>query len=304
MSQNDKSGKKLLIALISGPTHENALIEQGWDFAQNVFKQFGRRIEKGSYGFKSKSQKLKDHKLYDFRRSKRTVLSEMEESNINRVTLYSLLPGCAQVMFDWSLIIEFGNFARIGLDVLQVGIDQSVIKENGIEDYKTLLWEICSRMFEILPAAGYGFASIMPYEYLPIGYVAGLAGGAPENLIYDVNSWGDGYGTGLDTLRNVHGWNLLAKGLLNQPVDDTTLEHWITRGKGKRGELQEFSESLALWSFANLGSDTEVLDWDGDVTGSIRRELENKKLFPWQAWLNDSPAVRRNKKISSVKERP
>jgi hypothetical protein len=128
----------------------------------------------------------------------------------------------------------------------------------------------------------YGFAAVMPDDFMPVGYAIGLAcGGAPETFVYDANAWRRYARKECDkSLRNVFGHNLLNDAHLDIGVGGETLGKWVSSSPG-RGEIRAADGDLHLWTFQEVDPGG-YLRWDCPAVVAVREELEARRVFPWQ----------------------
>jgi hypothetical protein len=130
----------------------------------------------------------------------------------------------------------------------------------------------------------YGFAVIMPRDFLPAGYAIGITTGfAGAKLLHDTAAWRNhaerecGH-----LLRNLYGWNILTPAHLVIDIGGMPLKDWIN-ASSNRGRLYEIAPPLWCWTFEDLTEGNEYLRWECEAVEAIRRELEGYQLFPWQS---------------------
>ncbi len=279
---------KLVVCLLSAQdVDSDSLLLSGMDFAEELFSKFKRRITNVSCGIRLEAREkiqMKSGKFYDYARKQNAITSGIQSSAILNVTLYAMPPEFASAAFDWSFIVEFGAFPQFGVSLFQFGIDVSG-GESYFCDCKPEILKLWVKMLDFLSGARYGFASVMPAIYMPIGYATGLMGRAPDELMHDANAWRNGVGNDLKRMRSVHGLNLVSKDVLTRPVGGIALDRWIQSGDGNRGALTQFSTELSCWSFFDSGNCQETINWNNPRVTSTRNELMALQVFPWQEWL-------------------
>jgi hypothetical protein len=265
-----------------------AQIRAGFEFANEIFDSFGLNITNISCACLEERANIQKHKGYSYREMKLHILEELEKGNLAYLHV-SHVPNVqgAYAAYDWKVFIKIGTSTEAALASFQLGIDLDCLDLSPQGSTLDGLLGVSTTMSQII-TAGYGFATIMPREFLPAGYTTGLAGRAPRKIVWDANSWARGaWKEFAARLRNVHGLNFVNRHHLLQKVGEQTLEEWITSSVD-RGILTPWENNLHLWSFANTGEWPDFDRWDNPKIVSVRDELEQYDFFPWQQFVAKS----------------
>ncbi len=279
------SGSKLL-ACLYGPLTE-ALPEQLNEFARyaiSEFSSFGLNVTNISCASARSLPQIENHKTYEFAVAGERILTETQCGNVQQLTIESIPTESSYVALDWKVYLSCGVSSAVRLNVFTFGVDAEVLGQRrrilGFSD----ICQTVKRAAAIVHPR-YGFMTIMPRAFLPAGYAVGLAGRAPDELVWDANSWSRGAWQAYDTqLRNVHGANIVTSEHLDQPVGDQRLRDWIEADHA-RGRLTSWADALELWSFEFNEQWPAFLRWDQSSQRSARLKLQEFGLFPWQKFI-------------------
>lgn len=231
--------------------------------------------------FMSSVDGLKDGEAYRSEKYRAAVDAELERGNIAQLTLTSMRSkpkGYVAFEYDWTALLDVTaeRFGPACILVLNADGKQSDLAVDELFDaYGTLAKRAV--------ATGYGFAAVMPQDFMPVGYAIGLAcGGAPEEFVYDANAWRRYARKECnESLRNVFGYNVLNPRHLEIDVGGQRLGDWIA-ATGDRGRLEPQDDGLFLWTFQEGDDEEAFLRWDYPPVVAVREQLKEYKIFPWQ----------------------
>ena len=250
-----------------------------WDWTDKICRSLDVRLTHIMGVFRGKPSRMRDHAAYSMQRSKRRFQEQLAANNVMSIQFNAVNDPEGYIAFDWTVTSscgsdEYGGMALFGLDCDAV----SSWNAGAVSGF----------MRQCLESAGclrinYGFATIMPREFLPSGYAIGITTrSAGTRLSYDTTAWRRyaqrecGH-----LLRNLYGWNILTPAHLAIDIGGTPLKAWINASP-KRGKLYEIAPPLWCWTFEDLTEGNEYLKWECEAVESIRQELEGYRLFPWQ----------------------
>lgn len=236
------------------------------------------------------------HKLYNLARAEKKLDAEEACGALDYMSLIRVPDDeRATACFDWDCVFEGGHFGNDGLVMLLVGFDNSKFSCMHGVDYFLALEGIWSELLSIAEF-GYGFCTSMPTAFLPDGYAIGSAGSGPDKLVWDANSWRRGAcRSGLERIRNVHPVNFVNQRQLAQMIGNVPLKEWIARNPA-RGSLRSVGQGLYQWVVADDSAErTEAtLRWDNPYLFSVRKQLEEFGVFPWQEFIAKFPGRNSN----------
>ena len=135
------------------------------------------------------------------------------------------------------------------------------------------LFAVASRFFQ----PEYGFALSVPRSFFPAGYVAGLAGEMPRDLVCETNEWRRGRrASAAPRLRNVYGLNFLSAPYLGLSVGGEALADFIRNGTNA-GVLEPLAGGLQLGLLGMMGHTLAfcggtILSWMVSARSSMRPE--------------------------------
>lgn len=229
--------------------------------------------------FRRKPSRMRDNFAYAIQRYRSRFREELAADNITRIDLEVIANPKQYNAFDWILKsmcqhCDCGGCTLFGLDCDAI----SKWDARTLSGFMRECFLSSSRL-----RINYGFATIMPRDYIPASYVNGLTTRvAGKRLSYDTTAWRR-YAQGEcgHLLRNLYGWNILTPEHLAIDVGGTPLKDWISASP-KRGKLYEIAAPLWCWTFEDLTEGNEYLNWECEAVESIRQELEGHQLFPWQ----------------------
>ena len=231
--------------------------------------------------FLGPAEGLKDGAAYRSDKYRAALVAELERGNVAQFTLTSMASkpeGYIAFEYDWTAVLDVtaGRFGPACVLVLDADREQSDLDVDALLDAYGAL---ARRMI----ATGYGFATAMPQDFMPIGYAIGLAcGGAPEEFVYDANAWRRYARKECDrSLRNVLGYNLLNDAHLGLDVGGEPLNAWVSAGS-ERGRIEPLDDGLFLWTFQEGDDQESFLHWDYPPVVAVREELKRHRIFPWQ----------------------
>lgn len=277
---------KLIICFYSDPDARKLRghIAAGMEVATSIFDGFGIEMGNCSCACRKRAKGLTDHRLYTCTRTISRILEENDKGNLLYLNIANIPKRRdAEACFDWLLEFEVGVFDDEGPTCCQVGIDWSLL-ERRRQDAMDIVMSV-SRQISDLISAKYGFVTSMPRSFLPSGYFMGIAGGVPDKLVWDANSWRGGAHKNYATqIRNVHSMNFVNSRHLRQRVGSQTLKDWIA-ADSKRGEIETWNTRLSLWSFLSDSKWPKSTLWDNRKLASARKQLEQHQLFPWQEFI-------------------
>lgn len=272
-----------LVIVFYGPDFGNVCLRDAlttwWNWTDGVCRTLDIAPTHIAGTFGDKPNRLKEYYTYSMKRSKSRFQEQLETDNVMWFALDVLDDRKAYIAFDWTLTSSCGLCKRGGRALF--GLDCDAVS----------LWDahtLASFMKQCLESANcirinYGFATIMPRDFLPAGYAVGITtDAAGARLSYDTTAWCRyaerecGH-----VLRNLYGWNILTPAHLAIDIGGTPLKNWINASP-KRGKLYEIAPPLWCWSFEDITEGKEYLKWECEPVEAIRRELEGYQLFPWQ----------------------
>ncbi len=248
-----------------------------------VAEHMGKETHLAGY-FKHPAAGLKCGRAYRSGKSRRKKLdAELARGNIVELelTLMTKPEGYIAFEYEWAAVVNvtldrLGPFCALAWETAVRQRDASL---PGVVD----ILDAYGRLTRCMMQTRYGFAAIMPQRFMPMGYAYGLAcGGAPTEFVYDANSWTRYGRKECDrVLRNVFGYNILNRDHLDIDVGGQRLEDWI-RSSGDKGRLEPVEGDLFTWTFKGDDDNDSFLHWDYPPVVAVRRQLSERKLFPWQ----------------------
>lgn len=258
-------------------------LRQFHDFVKELGQPFSLQVTDFSCSPVTQSRSLKRGKCYTMHARGKALAAALDEGGIAELSLYSLSgPEAQSPAYDWSLMGTLG--VDKGGAHCCLGLSDCITTHFSVAHIRTLLSDMLGLVDDYLTVV-YGYAVAMPRKFLPSGYVIGVPGEAPEQLVFDATMWRrKGWRECGRRLRNVFPINLLTAEHLELTIGSASLRDWI-RTSASRGSLLPVGEGLFLWSLASDAPLPDALMWDTPTVTDIRTELMSHRLFAWQEAL-------------------
>ena len=257
-----------------------------WEKTEAWAKILGVPPNEISGRFKTKPKGLINSNGYDLARYRTRFGRELDASNIENIGLTRLAFDWRYKALDWDFEADYGYYAD-SCGVFLMAIDLECLRKASRLSPFAFAQEV-ERRSHLYLTAQYGFAIVMPRDFMPSGYALGVAAGElPYEMNMDANAWmryenGKPSSRGCDrTLRNVYGYNILNSKHLDISVGGQRLEDWIRLSTG-RGRIEPLDGRLFLWTFQKGDDQEAFLRWDYPAVVAVREELRKFKIFPWQ----------------------
>ena len=248
------------------------------EWKQWVLRQLGPPTEL-SASFIERPDGLKEQKSYRNKKYQDMLVDEARKGNVSLLQMISMATTPkGYKMFDWDWEVTIGVADMLNGPICTLGIDLKQLQQEPpflIQEYEKLSRPILG--------TEYGFAAIMPREFMPAGYAIGLGcTGATEEIGDDAASWGRGARKECGhVIRNVFGYNVLNSKHLDIDVGGVRLEDWIGVS-ADRGRIEPLGDGLFLWTFQHGEDQMDFLQWDYSPVVKVREELQKFNIFPWQ----------------------
>ena len=247
--------------------------------AVNLGMSFDLVMTHSSYGLGNMEDNWKDPKNCSLAKSSKRLLSILERNQLYMLDLYSMISnpsGYLSVEYDLNcnlIVDESGCLSYLCIDLPRFQ-----------EKFHSSLSSFLNRhviLFNDFVNAAYGFIAVM--TRWDTGYPIGLSSNrSREEISYECTAWRRITRKECDeTLRNVHGFNLLSEKHLQIRLGDQTLGKWI-EADPSRGRLERFNERLTSWSFMCHENDYESLHYDYPPLKKVREQLKAFNIFPFQ----------------------
>jgi hypothetical protein len=223
---------------------------------------------------------LKSDKLYSMRARQAALRSEVAAGNVRQISIYVLPEEASSPAFDWTWTASISETdgrasAEMGISAETLGSCVQPQFEALVEGLLRIVSSACDPHF--------GFAVSMPRKFFPSGYVAGIAGEGPKELVREANWWRRfGRRQSERVIRNVYGLTLLGEQHLRIPVGQTTLGEWIAEAP-ERGSLVPLEGGLFRWIIDAAAPFPGILAWDYPAVCNVRKSLKDHHVFPWQS---------------------
>ena len=222
---------------------------------------------------------IRDKKCYLFDR-KRDHLGELiRNQRVHRLALHSLPANDASPAFDWEFTCSMGTSGGDSNRAEgRLGFHRELLLDGGSRFFGHLLTsfvELVRRSFRV----EYGFSVAMPRSFFPAGYVVGVAGTMPHDLISETNAWRrQRLMSYSGVFRNVYGLNLLTIEHLSVLIDGCQLSEYIINESG-RGAIEDIGNGLYFWTFAKDHGFPDFLEWDAEFLAPIRARFRECGLI-------------------------
>lgn len=287
MTKRKDDEDKLVVALCGTEftSCRTPLFSRWWKNTEALIQSLGLSPTHIYGDFVEKPERMTENKAYSYKRSGRRFREQVSAGNVKSLTIEAMnSKPKGLISFDWDIICDFGEDLPTPIQSL-TGIDMKHLADNGKRDILQFLTQRVAEAREFFGLT-YGFAAVMPGDFMPAGYAIGLTTTeAPDMLVYDTAAWRRYAGRECyRLLRNVFGYNILNTKHLDIPVGGRRLEEWIRRNKN-RGLLTQIGEELFVWSFQQDADDKEFLQWDYPPVVKVRERLTAHKVFPWAELL-------------------
>jgi len=233
--------------------------------------------------FKRRPKGLRENHIYQLPSHRPRFTQEIEAGNVTYLNIKELSSVGGYVASDWRFYATLGLCETtsgsyhvvhsLGLALGAGGIGASV----ALVDF----CDQCCVETRGLMEPQYGLAVIMPKKFLPGGYVIGVGGEGPDELVMDATAWMDLACECPRRLRNVFGYNILGAPHLDIPVGEKRLADWIRASKD-RGRIDDLGGGLFLWTFQEGDGTDEFLQWNYPPVVAVREELKRHQVFLWQ----------------------
>ena len=275
------------VIAIHGPrrTSAEASLLRWWHETSEWASGLGLSPKLIGAGFSEKVLKLKKYKAYNLRRSSSRIEEALATGNVTSLELIRLKKGGEYLLADWSL------YAVCGMDcfsegALVVGLDLAEGDPVSQVSLGACLKHVFTMSLSYIQCQ-YGYAVTMPRLFMPIGYPSSFVSEAPDEFIYDANTWAKYAGKECDrSIRNVLGHNILNARHLDIRVGRKRLGDWIA-ASSRRGRIESLGDDLFLWTFQKGDDQEAYLRWDYPSVVAVREKLKRHRIFPWQRFRED-----------------
>ena len=260
-----------------------------WRERETIAARFGLTLTHASGDFETPSD-LKKYQAYRLPRSRKRFEDEVRKGNVRSLDLLSMnSKPDGYLALDWDISFSLGQDRTCGI-LSMVGIATKYLRSLGPESVLALLEELVADARARVKLS-YGFAVVMPRDFMPDSYAMGVASAeAPAFLVYDANTWLDFAGRSCRrVLRNVFAYNVLSREHLRIKVGKQPLSDWIA-DSDDRGVTSELGEGIFLWLVSARPRGINFLNWDSPHVVHVRKQLEKFLLFPWQT-VEDTGSV-------------
>ncbi len=284
-------GSQLLVALFGDPSaFDGAILAKWWGESETWARVLGTAPNEIAGSFKCKPKGLTGNKGYPLVRYRAHFEKELAAENVECLALTRLARNWRMKAYDWEFETQFAYHETRAI-TLYTGVGVDCLRDASTHSPLAFAEEASDR------GAGYflckyGFAVVMPRDFMVTGYISGLASDAlPEEMVYDANQWSSfsdgepGQSACGRSLRNVYGYNVLNAKHLEIRVGGQPLQNWIKARRG-RGRIEPWGEGLFLWTFQEGDDQGEFLRWDYPPVVRAREELKKHSIFPWQRFVS------------------
>jgi hypothetical protein len=278
---------QLLIASYGVPeSRSNCDFRDWWEKTEAWANALGVPPNEISGRFRTKPRRLVNSNGYALANYRTRFEKELDANNVEELSLMKLAREWRYKAVDWDFAADYGRFAD-AFDLFLGAIDLGCLGNVLGLSPTAFVHEVEGQRRSHL-AINYGFAVVMPRDFMPGGYALGVAARElPPEMNMDANAWMQ-YHDGKPgcrecgrTLRNVYGYNILNARHLDIDVGGRRLEDWIKAASG-RGRIDPLEGGLFLWRFQEGDDQEKFLWWDYPPVVGVREELKKFKVFPWQ----------------------
>lgn len=255
-------------------------LEEWWTDIEHWAKKLGMPITDLEGSIVASQANGTDKGAYEQTEDRIRFSRALELGTARGMSLQSMPSKRAYRMTDWRFMGHYGEDFGTGATFM-VGIDNSSLAADAKCSALEFVDEVMQRSTKYV-AGDSGFAFVMSRYSMPAGYVLGIAGELPQDLVYDCTAWRRFAGKECDhSIRNVFGYNILNTKHLNIDIGGRRLEEWIKASAG-RGRIEPLKGGLFLWTFQEGDDQEKFLWWDFPPVMAVRDELKKFRVFPWQ----------------------
>lgn len=256
------------------------LFERWWEDQSQHGERLNHRINTLYASFRSKPRGLKDHKLYRSQAHRQRLKDEIKRNNLLSLGMECLPDAYELASFDGSISSYYCEDEEAGISM--VNAFRTEVFQNESVSAADSACSILERYNTYHPVE-YGFATIMPANYMPAGFAIGLSTTTADRLVRrDATTWRRFASSQCDIrIRNVFAINYLSETHLAIPVGSVALGDWI-RQTAQRGRLVFLGSRQYCWTIGEDDGTEDWLRWNSLAIQEVRSQLAEWSIFPWQ----------------------